>query len=121
MEGSKQYFACKRCVYDYPEIPDLVLNEEGICNYCLEWQKREEERQVEATNLPWRLDAIRRDGKGKKYDVIFGLSGGVDSSYALHIALQHGLRPLCFGYDDGFNDPRADENTMKMVEKLKVP
>ncbi len=32
-----------------------------------------------------------------------------------------GLRPLCFSVDNGWNDPKADENIMRLVETLKVP
>lgn len=59
--------------------------------------------------------------KGKKYDCLIGLSGGVDSSYMLHKAVEQGLRPLCYTVDNGYNDPKADENIMRLVETLKVP
>ena len=55
------------------------------------------------------------------YDILVGLSGGVDSSYALVKAVELGLRPLCFSIDTGYNKPDADENIMKLVEGLKVP
>lgn len=55
------------------------------------------------------------------YDCLIGLSGGVDSSYALVKAVEHGLRPLCFSIDTGYNKPEADENILHLVEKLKVP
>ena len=35
--------------------------------------------------------------------------------------MQEGLRPLCFSVDNGWNDPKADENIMRLVETLKVP
>jgi hypothetical protein len=54
--------------------------------------------------------------------VIIGLSGGIDSSTALlRIMEKGGIRPLCFSVDNGWNDPKADENIMKLVEGLKVP
>lgn len=57
-----------------------------------------------------------------KYDVLMGLSGGVDSSMALHhIVNDLKLRPLCFSIDNGYNDPKADENIMRLVEGMKVP
>lgn len=56
-----------------------------------------------------------------KYDCLIGLSGGVDSSYTLHKAVEIGLRPLCFSIDTGYNKPEADENIMRLVEGLKVP
>ncbi len=58
---------------------------------------------------------------GEKYDCLIGLSGGVDSCTVLHHAVKLGYKPLCFSVDNGWNDPKADMNIMKMVEKLKVP
>jgi len=56
-----------------------------------------------------------------KYSCLIGLSGGADSSYVLHKAVELGLKPLCFSVDNGWNDPKADENIMRLVETLKVP
>jgi hypothetical protein len=59
-------------------------------------------------------------GSGK-YDCLIGLSGGVDSSFVLHRAKKMGLNVLAFTVDNGWNDPKADENILKLVEKLEVP
>lgn len=56
-----------------------------------------------------------------EYDCLIGISGGIDSSSVLHHAVKLGLRPLCFSVDNGWNDPKADENIMRLVETLKVP
>jgi hypothetical protein len=79
------------------------------------------EIEAEKVNLPKVVEKIKKAGKGKKYDVLIGLSGGVDSSYLLTQAVELGLRPLCFTVDNGWNDPKADENIMRLVEGLKVP
>lgn len=101
--------------------PDIVFDEQGVCNHCLTYQKNEKQRKLEKTNLPWVIYNIKKSGRGKKYDVLIGLSGGVDSSMALHYAVQNGLRPMCFLIDNGWNTPVADENVMNLVETLKVP
>lgn len=56
-----------------------------------------------------------------KYDILLGISGGVDSSYCLHLLVQMGIRPLCYSIDNGWNDSKADENMMRLVEGLRVP
>lgn len=81
------------------------------CNFCDQATKSLEETH----NL------VMPKIKGKKYDCLIGLSGGVDSSYMLHKAVEMGLRPLCYTVDNGWNDPKADENIMRLVETLKVP
>lgn len=81
------------------------------CNFCIQARKSLEETH----NL------VMPKIKGDKYDCLIGLSGGVDSSYMLHKAVEMGLRPLCYSVDNGWNDPKADENIMRLVESLKVP
>lgn len=89
---------------------EIVFDAHGVCNFCHQAQR---ELQTKQPALHFT--------KGEQYDVLIGLSGGVDSSYALDKLVKFGLRPLCFTVDTGWNKPEADENILKMVEKLKVP
>ncbi len=100
---------------------EITFNEKGVCNFCIQAQKSLKEIEAEKHKLPQIIEQIKKDGIGKKYDVLIGLSGGVDSSYTLHKAVELGLRPLCFSVDNGWNDPKADENIMRLVEGMKVP
>lgn len=100
---------------------EIVLDFDGVCNFCHQAQKALKEIETEKYKLPQIIEQIKNDGIGKKYDCILGLSGGCDSSTTLHHAIKLGLRPLCFSIDNGFNDPKADSNIMNMVETLKVP
>ena len=103
---------------------EITFDKNGVCNFC-------HQAQYElALVAPLKDDRIlygellfeiKWAGQGKKYDCLIGLSGGVDSSYLLHKAIELGLRPLCFSVDNGWNDPKADENIMRLVETLKVP
>lgn len=111
---------CKNCVMD-GSAQELVLDKDGVCNFCEGAQKSLREIEAEKGKLLSVILQIKKDGKGKKYDCIIGLSGGADSSTVLHKAVQLGLRPYCFSIDNGYNDPKADENIMRMVEELKVP
>jgi len=101
--------------------PDIVFDDKGICNHCLRWDAQIQKHKSERTNLPWKIYDIKNAGEGKTYDCLIGLSGGVDSSLALIRAVEQGLRPLAFSVDNGWNDPKADENIMRLVEGLKVP
>ena len=100
---------------------EITFDADGVCNFCEIAQTELLNAKVARPNLINLLDTIKADGKGKDYDCLIGLSGGVDSSYLLHLAHQYGLRPLCFSVDNGWNDPKADENIMRIVETLKVP
>ena len=111
---------CSKCVMD-GSAEELVLDENGVCNFCYSARKALKEIETEKRNLPKIIEQIKKDGKGNKYNCLIGLSGGVDSSTVLHYAVQLGLRPLAFNMDNGFNDPKADENVLNLVEALKVP
>lgn len=100
---------------------EITFNEKGVCNFCTTWDEKERERKARKLHpgLHWMLYEIEKQ-KGK-YNVLCGLSGGVDSAMVLHHAMERGLKPLCFSIDNGFNSSGSDENIMRMVEKLKVP
>src|SRR3990167_11345263 len=111
---------CNFCVMD--GTSEITLDVDGRCNFCTQAQKALKEIELEKPNLDKWIKKIKEDGKGNKYDVLCGLSGGVDSSTALVNAVRvHGLRVLCFTMDNGYNDPRADSNILQIVETLKVP
>jgi len=65
------------------------------------------------------IDNIKLDGRKRDFDCILGLSGGVDSSYMLHLAVkEYGLRPLVFHVDGGWNSELAVHNINSLVDKL---
>lgn len=109
---------CNFCVMD-GSAKEITFDPEGRCNFChqAKWALSE----IDAGDLMPILLDMKKKGKGKLYDCIIGLSGGVDSSTVLKDIIQYGVRPLCFTVDNGWNDPIADENIMRLVEGLKVP
>ena len=111
---------CSKCCLD-GTAKEIIFDENDVCNFCHQSQKALKEIEIEKPNLDKWIKQIKKDGEGKKYDCLLGLSGGVDSSTTLHHAVKLGLRPLCYSIDNGWNDPKADENIMRLVETLKVP
>lgn len=107
---------CSRCCMD-GTAKELVLDEHGVCNFCHIAQK-----ELEGVNkLNYIALALKIKKPKQKYDCLIGLSGGVDSSYALHTAVAMGLRPLCYTIDNGWNTAESDENILRLVETLRVP
>lgn len=111
---------CTKTVMDGSD-PDIHFDADGVCQY---WQDYRDfvatlpdmaERQARLEKL---LDAVRADGKGKPYDSIIGLSGGVDSSYVTWLAKQWGLRPLIVHFDNGWNNELAVRNIENICKKL---
>jgi N-acetyl sugar amidotransferase len=85
---------CKRCVM--PDTrPDLKLDEEGICNACRSYERRQEidwdQRGKELERL---LERYRRPD-GSNWDCLIPVSGGKDSTFQVVRILQMGLNPLC--------------------------
>ncbi len=113
---------CTRCVYD-DTVPSIVFDDEGVCNYC---KLHDNLCRIYPTGLEGKqkLDemfaAIRKSGKSKKYDCVIGVSGGTDSSYLMHMAVENGLRPLAVHYDNTWNSPIATQNIYNLLDKLNI-
>jgi N-acetyl sugar amidotransferase len=115
---------CRRCVMD-THAAGISFDANGICNYCDEMMTKlvafePESAEVLAARLAGFAERVRRDGAGKRYDCIVGVSGGADSAYALYLAKQHGLRPLAVHMDNGWNSELAVNNIENLVRKLGV-
>jgi len=122
--SNRPYQICKCCVMDTTD-EDIHFDENGICDRCNEYKNRilpewnyGEGHEEELKDLIYK---IKQSGKNKKYDCILGLSGGIDSSYMLHLAIKEwGLRPFVFHIDAGWNLPVAEENIKRLTDKLGV-
>jgi hypothetical protein len=66
------------------------------------------------------IQEINLAGKNKKYDCVVGVSGGTDSSYMLHWAIENGLRPLAVHYDNTYNTAIATQNITSITNKLNI-
>tara|TARA_R100001132_G_C3268015_1_gene90453 strand:- start:701 stop:1804 length:1104 start_codon:yes stop_codon:yes gene_type:complete len=101
--------------------PDITFDERGVCNYVRDFRAfqqalpsvKERDIQLQAT-----LDEIKRNGRGKSYDCVLGLSGGVDSSYMAYLAKEWELRPLVVHFDNGWNSELAVNNIEEIVTRL---
>lgn len=121
----REYQICKRCVMDTTD-PDIIFDENGICDYCTDAIKRLKEiyfidPEEKRKKLKQIVEKIKSDGKNKKYDCIIGLSGGVDSSYLAYVVVKElGLRPLAVHLDNGWNSELAVMNIESIVNKLGI-
>ena len=124
MQRNNEHKMCTRCVMDTSD-KILKFDENGVCTRCNEFEHRIVKEwnygKGHEKELKKLLDEIKKSGKGKKYDCILGLSGGLDSSYLLHLAVKEwGLRPFVFHVDAGWNLPVAEKNVKRLCEKLNV-
>jgi N-acetyl sugar amidotransferase len=112
---------CTRCIMDTTDR-DIVFDENGICNHCLEFDANVDFRVLRGEEGRMALQAIvekiKSKGKGKEYDCIVGVSGGVDSTYVAYKCRQLGLRPLAVHLDNGWNSELAVSNIERVIKKL---
>ena len=113
---------CTNCVMDTTDS-QITFDAKGVCDHCNNFYQNiqpnwhpNEKGKAELAKV---IDKIKAEGKGKDFDCIMGMSGGVDSSYLLHIVkTEFGLRPLVFHVDAGWNSQEAVNNIEKMIDKL---
>lgn len=112
----REYQICQCCVMDTSD-EYIEFDDKGICSRCNEYKQRilpewnhGNGHEKELQDL---ISSIKKSGEGKKYDCILGLSGGLDSSYMLHLAVKEwGLHPFVFHIDAGWNLPVTEKNIM---------
>jgi len=118
----ENYQQCTKTVMDNIADPNITFDENGICNYYYEYFEVEKEHVFEGESGRQKFNEsvskIKKNGKGKKYDCILGVSGGVDSTYLAYIAKQENLRVLCVHFDNGWNSELAVKNIENVVTKL---
>ena len=113
---------CSRCVMD-SDTPEISFAADGVCNYCRQFDRLCLDNPIGAEGRR-RLDAIvkrqKKDGEGRKYDVLIGMSGGTDSTYLLHTAMEYGLRPLCVHLSNGWDTSISTENMDRILKRHSI-
>jgi N-acetyl sugar amidotransferase len=103
--------------------PDIVFDERGVCHHCAGYDDLVRnnvfsgDRRRKLNEL---VDTIKREGIGKRYDCLIGVSGGVDSSYVAYKVKELGLRPLAVHLDNGWDSELAVQNIEKIVKTLDI-
>lgn len=119
----RPYQICNRCIMDTTD-PDIVFDYDGVCNHCHRYESMLENRLYRGSEgeimLKKITQAIKASGKGKEYDCIIGVSGGVDSTYVAYLVKQLGIRPLAIHFDNGWNSELAVSNIEKVLKKLDI-
>lgn len=119
---SRTYQICSNCIMDTSDCT-ISFDERGWCDYCNNFHSNiapswhtDSKGEAELMKVAAK---IRKDGEGRDFDCIIGLSGGLDSSYCTYIAKElMGLRPLLFHVDAGWNTDQAVGNIEKLVDGL---
>lgn len=123
-KNNNKYQICTKTIMDTSD-PGISFDENGVSDYytnfhnniLLNWHTGERGEQ----ELMEIAGKIKKEGIGKDFDCMIGVSGGLDSSYSVYIAKEKmGLRPLIFHVDAGWNTQQAVGNIEKLVDGLSL-
>lgn len=122
MNRIRPYQICSKTIMDTSD-PNIVFDVNGISDYYHNFQDvifpnwhTDEKGYAELMQVAGK---IKKEGIGKDFDCIIGLSGGLDSSYVAYVAKEiMGLRPLLFHVDAGWNTDKAVGNIEKLCNGL---
>lgn len=102
----------------------IDFDSHGICNHCRRHDVLISSRVLTGEPgqqaLQQLTDRMKRAGRGRGYDCIIGVSGGVDSTYVAYLVKQMGLRPLAVHFDNGWNSELAVSNIEKVLKRLQI-
>ena len=106
--------------------PAIEFDENGQCSHCNSFYSKILPTWKELLSNEEALKRLKKDIQYRShpksdYDCLIGLSGGIDSSYLLHLAVNElRLKPLVFHVDAGWNSNIASSNIENLVNKLNV-
>lgn len=116
---------CTRCVYPFV-APNAIFDDEGVCAACTTsaafgrhatpgfWEDRR--RAFESL-----VEEVKsRPRRHENWDCVIPVSGGKDSYWQTHLAVEHGLRPLLVTYHGNNYLPEGLRNLERMREVLGV-
>ncbi len=116
------YKICTNCVMDSTDS-NIVFDDHGVCDHCNTFKNQiepfwhtDERGHKQLEQLVYK---IKKEGNGKDFDCMMGMSGGIDSSFLLYkMVTEFGLRPLVFHVDAGWNSQIAVNNIERLVDGL---
>lgn len=122
-DRDRPYRICTRCVMDTTD-PDIQFDEQGVCNHCHNYDRIIKTSVVTGEEgehaLLKTIESVKKNGAGKKYDCVIGVSGGVDSSFVAYKIKHYGLRPLAVHLDNGWDSELAVKNIENICRSLDI-
>jgi glucosamine--fructose-6-phosphate aminotransferase (isomerizing) len=106
---------CTKCIL--PEtMPYIRFNEQGVCNYCLNYKPRNTPKPKEEL-----FKLVEPYRKKNGLECIVPFSGGRDSCYGLHLIVKElNLKPITYTYDWGMVTDLGRRNISRMCSELGI-
>jgi N-acetyl sugar amidotransferase len=115
---------CTRCIMDSAGDPAITFDASGVCSHCRRYDELRSSRVATGESgrraLETIVGEIKRAGRGREYDCIIGVSGGVDSTYVAYLVHELGLRALAVHFDNGWDSELAVKNIEHVLKKLDI-
>jgi N-acetyl sugar amidotransferase len=120
----KLKLSCTRCIMSTVADPSITFDDSGLCNHCKRFDQLSSIRTIQGDDgkqaLQLLVNKMKSSGRGRDYDCIIGVSGGVDSTYVAYFVKQLGLRPLAIHFDNGWDSELAVKNIEKVLKVLDI-
>lgn len=111
---------CTRCILTSDDDPNIEFDENGVCSYCHIYEANLKKyyfgKDPDLVKFNTLIREIRENGKGRKYDVLIGLSGGVDSTYVAYLCHKYQIRALAVHLDNGWNSELSVVNIKNILK-----
>jgi N-acetyl sugar amidotransferase len=112
--GAEGMRYCSRCVYPGFAATPLTFDADGVCSGC------RVSAQKGSINWELRWEAFRtlvdEYRSASNYDILIPVSGGKDSYFQTHCAVELGLKPLLVTYHGNNYLPEGEYNLHRMRE-----
>jgi len=106
---------CTKCVYPAACATPLTFDERGVCSGCRVWGHKSRINWTERRQLLKELAEEYRSASN--YDIVIPVSGGKDSYYQTHVAVNElGLKPLLVTYHGNNYVTEGEYNLYRMRE-----
>ena len=120
--SNQRHNICSRCVMDTTDSR-ITFDDKGVCDHCRTFDTKIRPFWNPSSSTKKELELlvqkIKQSNQENEFDCLMGMSGGIDSSYLLHMMVtEFGLRPLVFHIDAGWNTQIAVNNIEKIVDGL---
>ncbi|MCP4171697.1 MAG: N-acetyl sugar amidotransferase [Fuerstiella sp.] len=120
----RKYQQCSIGLVDTNDDPQIRFDEQGRSHYYHDYIAAQNVKvgspEQRAERLSQLVADVKTAGKGRQYDCVIGVSGGVDSTYVALLAKELGLRPLAVHLDNGWNSELAVQNITNIVNRLDI-
>jgi N-acetyl sugar amidotransferase len=119
----RSYQICTRCIMDTSD-PEITFNTLGQCNHCETALRMLDHfsriRADKSKTITEIVNEIKLHPGKEGFHAIIGVSGGVDSSYLLHMLSKQNIKLLAVHVDAGWNSIEAVRNINTMVSTLNI-